>query len=509
MKFLNKVKEFAIKNILIILTVLIIVILVILFLPSKNNSTNKNSNLSITLKGNDHISIVRGDNYFEAGYVAYDSKEGDLTSRVVVIGNVDTNTIGTYTLKYQVTNSEHKTSEVVRTINVVANLSNLDIEIDYSPKEITNSDVTINLKISGEGYDFILDPDGNINKSNELNYKVGSNDNYIFSIKRKDGVVIEKNIEIANIDKIKPTGSCRAILDKKTSIIVDAEDNVGITKYIYTIGNKEYESTKNSYTINGIFENINVTIYDEASNTQTITCDVNKASNVGEWPEFIAPTYPPDTTPKHFLENMEFNKRVRYLLYYPDNLDLSKKNPLVVYIHGAGECGANTSKMYRENGKFVNNMRKGRLKDAIYLAPQCNCQDGNFYICEKDFIDLINKVASEYNVNTNKISLTGISSGGSSAQRLLSKNPGFFSGAALLAPYITTGNADSYKNLKIAVFIGTLDALHNDGKAHSEILKSRGVDIKFYSVTGVGHVLESSVYDSTNVVEWLIAQEKK
>lgn len=509
MSVLVKTKNFVSKNILIILTILVIVVLVILFLPSKNDSNTKNSNLFITLKGNNHISIIKGDEYFESGYIAYDSKEGDLTSRVIVTGNVDTNTIGTYTLKYQVTNSEHKTSEVIRTINVVANLSNLDIKIDYGPKEMTNNDVTINFKVSGDGYDFTLDPDGNINTSNELNYKADSNDNYIFSIKRKDGVVIEKNIEIKNIDKIKPTGSCSAVLDKKTSIIVDAKDNVGIKKYVYTINNKEYESTKNSYTINGTFENVKVTIYDEASNAQIITCDVNKVSNVGEWPEFIAPTYPPDITPKHFLENMEFNKRVRYLLYYPDNLDLSKKNPLVVYIHGAGECGANTSKMYRENGKFVNNMRNGRLKNAIYLAPQCNCQDGDFYICEKDFIDLINKIASEYNVNTNKISLTGISSGGSSAQRLLSKNPGFFSGAALLAPYITTGNADSYKNIKIAVFIGTLDALHNDGKDHSEILKSKGVDIKFYSVTGVGHVLESSVYDSTNVVEWLIAQEKK
>ena len=508
---LSKIKDFISKYILFILIGLIIIILLLLLWPSKStNNPNKNSSvLTLTLKGNTNVSILKGDNYSEAGYVAYDTIEGDLTYRVTVVGQVNTNVVGTYIIKYSVTNSSQKRSEAVRTVKVIENLTDLDIKIDYYPKELTNKNVSINLKISGDNYEFAVDPKGTVSKLKELNYTVSENDDYIFWIKRKDSTAIEKHVEIKNIDKVKPTGSCKATLSDKLDITVTANDDSGISKYEYNINNNKYESTKNTYSIKSTSENVSVTIYDKAMNSETITCLANKISNVGEWPEFVTPNYLKASTPKHFLENMVFSNKVRYLLYYPDNLDLSKKNPLVVYIHGAGDCGANTNKMYRENGKFINHMRNGEFKDAVYLAPQCNCIDGDFYPCEKDFRSLIDKIVTEYNINPNKISLTGISSGGSSAQRLISKNPGFFSGAALLAPGLTTGNASTYMGLKIAVFIGTLDALHNGGKTSAETLKSHGVDIKFYSIQGVGHVVESSVYDATNVIDWLIAQEKK
>ena len=508
---LSKIKMLTSKYIFFIIGGLIIIVLIILLWPSKKETNSISSKLTLTLKGNTNVSIMKGEEYVEAGYYAYDTKEGDITNRVTIVGSVNTDIPGTYILKYSVINNSRKKSEAVRIINVIGDSKDLDVAIDYSPKSLTNGEVTITLRISGYGYDFAVNPDGNRSTSTLLNYKVSTNDEYAFSIKRKDGVVIEKSVTIKNIDKVKPTGSCKVTVGTKTDVTVTAKDSNGISKYVYIINNKEYESTKSTYSVNGSYKDVSVTIYDTASNSAKITCQTSSTviSNVGEWPEFVTPSYLPESTPKHLLENVVFNKRVRYLLYYPDNLDLSQKNPLVVYIHGAGDCGANTSKMYRENVKFVENMRKGKFKNAIYLAPQCNCQNGNLYICETDFINLINKIADDYNVNKNKISLTGISSGGSSAQRLISKNPTFFSGAALLAPGLTTGSSGTYKALKIAVFIGTKDALYSGGKSSAETLKKHGVDIKFYSIEGVGHVVEDSVYNNTNVIDWLIAQEKK
>ena len=480
----------------------------ITIIPSTNNTT------ILGLYGDILIITPIGKNFEDPGYYVLDSNHSteEMRERVKIESNIDINKKGTYKKTYSITTDEG--------INIVKEriivVTDAEFTLDYNPKEITNKEIHINGLITNTYFDYILLPDGTKETNRNISYTVKENNSYKFKLFLKDGTSHEETIIINNIDKEKPSGSCKATINKNTEIEVKAKDNTSISKYTYIIENKEYDSTNSKYNITGIYKNINVILYDAASNTEEITCEIIDEGekepvtpSVGEWPEYITPIDTPKTTPKHFLENMEFSKKVRYILYYPDDLDLSKKNPLVVYIHGAGECGANTNKMIRENGKFVNNMKTGKYKNAVYLAPQCNCVDGNFYVCEKDFKSLIDKIVTEYNINTKKISLTGISSGGSSAQRLLSKNPGFFSGAALLAPYITTGGADKYKGYKIAVFIGTLDKLHDDGKAHSEILRQKGVDIKFFSVKNVGHVLESSVYDGTNVVEWLIAQEKK
>ncbi len=465
--------------------------------------TPKSRKTILGLNGESIIFIKVGEKYNEPGYYAIDSKYSneEMHNKVQVSEYPDTTKPGTYRITYTLTNDDNITLTKERIVIVTS----AEFSINYTPKEPTNKDIKIYGYVTNNYYDYILLPDGSKTNDRNFSYTVNNNDIYTFKLYLKDGTSNEETINITNIDKEKPTGTCNATINTNTEIKVNAKDNNNISKYIYTIDNTKYESNKNTYKTTGLHRDINVTIYDEADNNETIKCTVEDNS----WPDFVTPTYLPETTPKHFLQNMVFNKRVKYLLYYPDNLDLKKKNPLVVYIHGAYECGTNTNKMIRKNGIFVNNMKTGKFKDAVYLAPQCNCQDGDLYVCEADFRKLIDQIVNEYNINPNRISLTGISSGGSSAQRLISKNPELFSGAALLAPYITTGNANNYKNQKIAVFIGTLDNLHNPGKTNSEILRQHGVDIKFYSVQNVGHVLESSVYDGTNVIEWLIAQEKK
>ncbi len=72
----------------------------------------------ITLNGKSTVYLTVGDTYKESGYEASDICDGDLTSKVKVSGNVNTNSVGTYTLTYQVENSEGKTAEVKRKVVV-------------------------------------------------------------------------------------------------------------------------------------------------------------------------------------------------------------------------------------------------------------------------------------------------------------------------------------------------------------------------------------------------------
>ncbi len=130
-----------------ILLFIILLIIIIILLGGRQK-------YYIRLMGEQTINIYQGVNYVEPGYYGYNRKGTDLTSQVVVKDNIDTQSIGTYTVIYTLHNTTKK-----RTINVVDR-----------PSVITmlylNGDKTINLKVGDEykepGYSAIDAIDGDI-----------------------------------------------------------------------------------------------------------------------------------------------------------------------------------------------------------------------------------------------------------------------------------------------------------------------------------------------------------
>lgn len=72
----------------------------------------------LTLKGDKDIYILLGGEYKEPGYIASDNIDGDITSKVVVKGAVDTKKKGIHTIIYSVTDSSGNKTSVTRTIYV-------------------------------------------------------------------------------------------------------------------------------------------------------------------------------------------------------------------------------------------------------------------------------------------------------------------------------------------------------------------------------------------------------
>ena len=74
----------------------------------------------ITLLGDNPMTIEVGTTFTDPGATASDAGDGDLTSSIVVSGSVDTSTIGTYTLTYDVSDTSGNAADsVTRTVNVV------------------------------------------------------------------------------------------------------------------------------------------------------------------------------------------------------------------------------------------------------------------------------------------------------------------------------------------------------------------------------------------------------
>ena len=74
----------------------------------------------ITLLGSSPIDVEAGTAYIDAGATAWDAFEGDLTASIVTTNPVDTSTLGTYTVRYNVSDSSgNAATEVTRIVNVV------------------------------------------------------------------------------------------------------------------------------------------------------------------------------------------------------------------------------------------------------------------------------------------------------------------------------------------------------------------------------------------------------
>lgn len=73
----------------------------------------------ITLLGDNPAIIYQGSGFQEPGYKAQDNADGDITERVQITGNVDTNQVGEYSLTYTVRDNAGNNATATRTIRVL------------------------------------------------------------------------------------------------------------------------------------------------------------------------------------------------------------------------------------------------------------------------------------------------------------------------------------------------------------------------------------------------------
>ena len=83
----------------------------------------------ITLLGDAAVSIEVGDTYIDAGATAKDNYDGDITSNIVTVSNVDTAIVGSYTVTYDVSDANgNAAATVTRIVSVEDALSMVEIE---------------------------------------------------------------------------------------------------------------------------------------------------------------------------------------------------------------------------------------------------------------------------------------------------------------------------------------------------------------------------------------------
>ena len=182
----------------------------------------------IHLFGDMTIYLNAGESYKEPGYMVVDSVDGNLTDKVKVDSNVDTNKAGVYKIIYSVTNSNGITKLATRNVIVVDSDVGL-VLLNEGPTNLAK----IQVYISDPYYDYLILPNKGRVNDRQLIYEVTENGTYEFTIYNKQGGNKTREIIINNIDKISPEGSCSGTYTTgSSSITINASDASGILKYV-------------------------------------------------------------------------------------------------------------------------------------------------------------------------------------------------------------------------------------------------------------------------------------
>ena len=249
-----------------------------------DNSTLINKLPVINTDTSSEITINVGDQYND-NTIAIDNIDGDLTKNIITVSDIDESIPGEYKVIYYVRNSLGYISMLTKKVSVVDNnkLNEVSMTVSLSNENITNQNIIANVKITGNNYNYVKLPDGTTTKENEFEYTISENGNYDFIVVLENGAEVSKSLNITNIDKTIPTGTCKALLYyNHTSVSVNISSFNYIVGYNYYINNKSSNFISHSTYNNTTEKNVNsvyVIAKDYIGNEGKIVCSTEKVSN--------------------------------------------------------------------------------------------------------------------------------------------------------------------------------------------------------------------------------------
>lgn len=197
-----------------------------------------------------------------------------------------------------------------------------------------------------------------------------------------------------------------------------------------------------------------------------------------------------------------------YLLYAPDS-NPGAKVPLILFLHGAGERGADLEKVKAHGLPNVLETRDPFPEPAFVVAPQCSAK--SWWTLELDALEtLLDGVCDRYPVDPARLYLTGLSMGGYGAWHLALKDPARFAALASVCGGGIPPLAHKLRALPVWAFHGADDSVVPRSASESMIaaLTRAGGAPQFTLYPGVGHDSWTRTYENPDLYHWLFAQRR-
>lgn len=222
-----------------------------------------------------------------------------------------------------------------------------------------------------------------------------------------------------------------------------------------------------------------------------------------------------------------------FRVYYPSDYTEANadKYPMLLFMHGYGECGTDNNKQIRVLGGANELLDKLIAKDnCIILAPQCFdpamynwvplnhvWSTGSRELTAEPTISLaaatslLNQFIDGGKVDTNRVYIAGLSMGGYGTWEMLARNPKLFAAAIPVCGSGIPSKASELTDVAIWAFHGLVDPtvpVSGTKDMEAAIKAAGGTKIKATYYSGVGHNCWIPAFGEAGLVDWLLAQSK-
>jgi predicted peptidase len=215
----------------------------------------------------------------------------------------------------------------------------------------------------------------------------------------------------------------------------------------------------------------------------------------------------PTQKAEHFEKQVSLTYRYDYLLYTPPGYgeDKAKKWPLIIFLHGSGEMGDDVQKV-KKNG-LPHELESKHDFPFLCISPQSHVRGW-----QVDALNaLLDDALTRYQVDEDRVILTGLSMGGFGAWDWGGSNPERF---AAVVPVCGAGSpirARALKYVPVWAFHGENDPRVPLAWQESlvKILQETGGQVKWTVYPGVGHNSWEKAYADPELYTWMLAQKRK
>ncbi len=225
----------------------------------------------------------------------------------------------------------------------------------------------------------------------------------------------------------------------------------------------------------------------------------------------------------------------RYQVYVPREFSRSKKWPVIIALHGGGSYGDDGLKQ-TDGGGFAHAIRSNPEHfPAIVIFPQAHADGTPGWQLEggQAALAALDSAVKEFNGDTKRVVLTGLSAGGNGTWSIASRYPerfaaivpvcGFifkFKGITSSIDYPALAPADvadqyAYIAKKVAsipiwIFHGDADKSVPVGESRkmAAALKTIGANVQYTEFPGVDHNAWDPAYARADLIEWMLKQRR-
>ncbi len=221
-----------------------------------------------------------------------------------------------------------------------------------------------------------------------------------------------------------------------------------------------------------------------------------------------------------------------YRILYPNHYDQTKKYPLVLFLHGAGERGNDNEKQLTHGAKLFLQEDVRTQFPAIVIFPQCPTEgfwgsvkvdrtksphafEFNYMESETSSlassIALVKQIAKYESVDRSRVYITGLSMGGMGTFEAVYRYPKLFAAAM---PICGGGDAVHYnkkiKQIPFWVFHGADDAVVgvDNSRVMVERLKVIGAKVKYTEYPGINHNSWDNAFAEPAFLSWMFSNKK-